>query len=398
MKFSRYQPFIYLLILLPIILGLSKNISLSNFEKSAQKNKGLKDHFSKMIYMEGGEFHKKLANTFVPSELDSTLFSQSMPERTFVGSYYISATEITNSDWRAFYEEKVQELGKIKAKEKFYPDTALWLNEFKYTSNRPHAKNYFSHPNFNDFPVVGITWDQANLFCKWKTEKVNKLLKRKGKNSLVEFRLPTENEWEFAAMKKQNGDKFERISYYSWTEDKMLQHLNDLVNIGQIFDQNGVPLKGYSDDGCLYPCEVASYAPNDHGIYDMSGNVSEWTADQAQIKTSFFANYESKTLSTLSEIENEIAFMKNNFDIKKAQVKSLIKKMEHDKKILTEKNVKICKGGSWASGLIYTQPGTRQGINKNKASVKIGFRVAISDVKEDLINYFPNKKWAPSGK
>ncbi len=401
MKYSRYQPFIFLLILLPFFLGLSNRISPSNLEESVQADNDLKDHFSKMIYIKGGKFTKNSTSNIIFTESDSTLFSHCIPQRASVGSYFISSTEITNSDWREFYEEKVQELGKIKAKEKYYPDTARWLNEFKYTSNLPHAKNYFSLPNFNDYPVVGITWDQANLYCQWKTEKVNKLLERKGRKSLIEFRLPTENEWEFAAMNKRNEDRSKSQTYYSWPQDKMISQLIDLVNLGRILDQNGTVLKEYAEDGCLYPCEVASYPPNNNGIYNMSGNVSEWTSDQGEVRTRSFynSNYKSKTLTTLSEIESEIAYVRSNFNMEEEEeVKLWLKDIEHDKKIISKGNVKICKGGSWASGLIYAQTGSRQGINKDIASIKIGFRIAISDVEEEIINYFPNKKWKPSRK
>ncbi len=398
MKYSNYQAFICLFIALPFILGLSKNTSRDQLKSPVIADNNLKDHFSKMIYIEGKEFTKGSTSPFTPTVSDSTLFSQGIPQRATVGSYYISATEVTNSEWKAFYNEKVEEIGKAKAKAIYYPDTSLWLHEFKYTYNRPHAKNYFSKPNFNNFPVVGITWDQARLYCQWKTEKVNQLLRKKGKKSSVKFRLPTENEWEFAAMKKPSEDRTEKRSPYAWPEDKMLSELLQLTNLGQIFDQNGVPIKSYADDGCLYTCEVASYPPNDYGIYNMAGNVSEWTADQAQIKTIFFDNYDAKILSTSSEIENEIAYFQNNFDVEEWTVKNAIEKMEHDKKILTNSNVKICKGGSWANGLVYAQPGSRQGKNKDNASVKVGFRIAISEVDEEVLNYFPKTNWKPSKK
>ena len=363
--------------------------------KFDKADRELKNHFVKMIYINGGEFTKNSTTRFTPTASDSTLFSQSIPKRTFVDPFYISATEITNLDWRKFYTEKVEELGLVKAKEKYYPDTALWLNEFRYTYNLPHAKNYFTHSNFDDFPVVGITWEQANAFCEWKTKEVSRLLAEKGIKKFIEFRLPTENEWEFAAMKKRSENKIEKVSHYGWSEEEMMGHLLDVTNIGEVFDQNGVPLKKYADDGCLYTCKIASYSPNDRGIYDMSGNVSEWTADSATISTTFFQDYDSQTLSTLKEVENEIVYIKNNLNVNAFEVAFLLNKLEHDKKVISKGDIKICKGGSWASGLIYTQPGCRQGINKDMASVKIGFRIATSDVEGNISKYFPKKRWKP---
>jgi formylglycine-generating enzyme len=146
-----------------------------------------------------------------------------------------------------------------------YPDTLTWIRDFTYSYNEPWATRYFWHPGFDEYPVVGVTWKQARAFCNWRTKIQNDFLGSKNQPGLMEYRLPTETEWEYAA---RGGKKF---SMYPWggyyTRD----------NQG-VFLANFKPLRGnYVEDGGIGTMRVASYDPNDFGLYDMSGNVAEWT-------------------------------------------------------------------------------------------------------------------------
>ena len=147
-----------------------------------------------------------------------------------------------------------------------YPDTTCWVNDFENAYQEPYVRMYFANGNYNNYPVVGVSWEQANAFCHWRTEFLKKSM---GNQSIyVEpFRLPTEAEWEFAARAGQNKNK------YPWEGDLPLT-----VDEG-CFYANFKPDEGnYVKDGYIISAPVGTYEPNDYGLYDMAGNVSEWTS------------------------------------------------------------------------------------------------------------------------
>lgn len=123
---------------------------------------------------------------------------------------------------------------------------------------------YFAHPGYNDYPVVGVSWEQANAFCVWRT---NLLRSAMIQDRMVEpYRLPTEAEWEYAARAGKSENS------YPWDENATLTDKG-------CFYANFKPMKGnYLQDGNLITSRVGIYPPNEFGLYDMAGNVSEWTA------------------------------------------------------------------------------------------------------------------------
>lgn len=145
-----------------------------------------------------------------------------------------------------------------------YPDTTCWVNDFKNSDNETYLRSYFSNPAYNDYPVVGVTWEQANAFCAWRTDY---LLKGLGPEArfVQRYRLPTEAEWEMAARGKEQNE-------FPWDNA-------DVKNGNGCYYANFKPDRGnYTKDGNLITSKVGIYSPNTNGLYDMAGNVAEWTS------------------------------------------------------------------------------------------------------------------------
>jgi len=146
-----------------------------------------------------------------------------------------------------------------------YPDTLCWIRDFTYSFNDPQASLYFWHPSFDDYPVVGVSWVQAGAFSIWRTNYMNTALRKQGIPDVQNYELPLESQWEYAARGGLD------LSMYPWGGPYTR-------NYKGCFLANFKPLRGnYIDDGNVYAGKVGSYEPNEYGLYDMSGNVSEWT-------------------------------------------------------------------------------------------------------------------------
>ena len=147
-----------------------------------------------------------------------------------------------------------------------YPDTTVWINDFANSFNEPYARLYFSHPGYDEFPVVGVSWEQANAFCMWRTEYLRSSMNMKGATHIEPFRLPTEAEWEYAARAGKSENKFPWEGNVARTEKGCM-------------NGNFKPGEGnYSKDGFLITSPVGTYQANNFGLHDMAGNVSEWTS------------------------------------------------------------------------------------------------------------------------
>ncbi|MBP7464411.1 MAG: SUMF1/EgtB/PvdO family nonheme iron enzyme, partial [Bacteroidales bacterium] len=173
-----------------------------------------------------------------------------------------------------------------------YPDTLCWVNDFRYSYNEPFSRLYFQHPAYDNYPVAGVSWNQAMAYCQWRTDRLNediliskKILKQKSYyfsthafladsvNSnyacylYPSFRLPTEAEWEYAAL--EVDPKTNKQSVYPWWGSTLYNNKGQwLVNAGPIFDVNGVCIKSYTDDGASLTAPIMSYFPNSKGLYN----------------------------------------------------------------------------------------------------------------------------------
>lgn len=218
-----------------------------------------------------------------------------------------------------------------------YPDTLSWIRDFSYSYNDPMAKMYFWHPAFDNYPVVGVDWEQAEAFCRWRTMLWSDYRKSQGKYTEGIFRLPTEAEWEYAARGGRNE------SPYPWGGPY-------IRNKKGCFLANFKPLRGnYAADGGVYPVRADAYWPNKYGLYNMSGNVSEWTSS---------AYYESGYSFAMD--------LNPNIQIHAGD--DAPPKMKR----------KVIRGGSWKDVGYYLRVGTRTFEFQDTSKAYIGFRCVIS--------------------
>ncbi len=224
-----------------------------------------------------------------------------------------------------------------------YPDTLTWIRDFTYSYNEPLATRYFWHPGFDDYPVVGITWKQAIAFCNWRTKIQTEYLSMKGEPELQVYRLPTEVEWEYAARGGKNFSMFPWGGYYTRDEDG-------------VFLANFKPLRGnYVEDGGIASMKVGSYDPNEYGIYDMAGNVAEWTStafDEAGY------NYFSDLNATFT-----------------------YNARPDDPPVMKRK---VIRGGSWKDISSYIQVSTRNYEYQDTTKSYVGFRCVRSTFGEEF--------------
>lgn len=232
---------------------------------------------------------------------------------------------------------------------KVYPDTNVWLRQFNYSMNEPIALQYNWFPSFDNYPVVGVNWVQANAFCDWRT-KYYKMYREKG-NRFVEgrFRLPGELEWEWAARGGRD------LSPYPWGGPYVM-------NKKGCYLANFKPMPGdYSADGGLYTVRANAYTPNDYGLYNMSGNVSEWTADNYNI--SAYANSQYSDINGASSFETQVG--------------------ENDPEWMKRK---VVKGGSWRDTKYYLNISVRDVEFMDTAKAYIGFRTIYNIAIQNIMN------------
>jgi|TARA_B100001564_G_scaffold354476_1_gene365144 formylglycine-generating enzyme required for sulfatase activity len=286
-----------------------------------------------LIFVEGGTFTMGSVDDDLNYEWDN------IPRRSTVSSFYMDETEVTNH----FYLEYTSWLNRVYGSsypeivERALPDTAAWRNKLAY--NEPMVNYYLRHPAYRDYPVVGVSWLQATEFCKWRSDRVNEgILVREGLlvhnpdaqvdeehfttetylsgqyqgerlreglpsysiNSdfrdvkmedgvmLPAYRLPTEAEWEFAALGligNSIGELVTERRTYPWNGHFVRNGDSRTAGYGSInanfVKGNGdyMGVAGALDDFGDITVNVYQYAPNDYGLYNMAGNVNEWVMD-----------------------------------------------------------------------------------------------------------------------
>ncbi len=221
----------------------------------------------------------------------------------------------------------------IKERINIYPDTLCWVRDFTYSFHEPMTQNYFWNNAYDNYPVVGVTWNQAKAFSVWRTQIFHSWLISNGDMYVNNFRLPTESEWERAA----RGDL--DISQYPWGGPY-------IRNSSGCFLANFKPLRGrYFEDGGFHTVKVYSYNPNGFGLYCMAGNVAEWCS------------------TAYDESQYEFGHdMNSDYDYQAKDGDPPVKKR------------KVIRGGSWKDIGYYLMNGTRTYEYQDTAKSYIGFR------------------------
>lgn len=217
-----------------------------------------------------------------------------------------------------------------------YPDSLVWVRDFAYSYNEPMAKQYFSHPAFGNYPVVGVSWKQATAFAEWRTHYLNSYLANKNRATESPFRLPTEAQWEYAA----RGGRSQ--SPYPWGGPYLRNRKGCLL-------ANFKPGRGnYPEDGGFYTVRADAYWPNDFGLYNMAGNVAEWTSSL----------YYEGGYNFQHDMNPDIRWNAKDQDPPRMKRK-------------------VLRGGSWKDVGYFLQTSTRAYEYQDTAKSYIGFRCVI---------------------
>jgi len=311
--------------------GKGGEVGVTNGEITATARKGYRQNTPYgMVLVPSGSFIMGQADE------DVAATQINMNRQVTISSFYMDDSEISNHKYRqyvnALLADSVSTLGEEEIMAKYYPDTTVWKNDFTYHNGDPMLEYYFSHPAFDTYPVVGVSWKAAQHFSQWRTNLLNDHQAKEGQFSSPRFRLPSEAEWEWAARGGKNGAK------YPWG--------NPYVANGKgCYLANFKPQRGNFDaDGYPYTAPANAYNPNDYNLYNMAGNVAEWCRD---------------------------AYADNS--------NAVVWDMNPDNQNADEPR-KVVRGGSWKDIAYYLETGTRSYEYEDQKRSYIGFRCVMDNL------------------
>jgi len=268
--------------------------------------------------------NRSILNTDV--KLDQLADSYMLIDSSYVNSKGRIVTVQVNRPIRAFKDYFITSVVNV------YPDTSCWKVDFVAEKNDMYTALYFSSPGYQNYPVVGVSWEQANAFSHWRT----RFYQTKSRYESAPYRLPTEAEWEYAA---KGGKKGMISKKYPWKGD-------DIVDKKGCYFANFKPLKGnFPEDGYLVTAPVGAFPPNDLGLYDLVGNVAEWTS------TAYFPSG-NKIMSTINASSEFNALGNFPYSLKK----------------------KVVRGGSFKDVYNFVNVNLREWKYQNEKMAYVGFR------------------------
>lgn len=427
-----------------------------------------------LVLIEGGTFTMGRTEQEIQYDWDNT------PRRVTVSSFYMDETEITNQFYRdyLYWLQRTYDVDYPEVARKALPDTLVWRDKLAF--NEPYVELYFRHPAWRNYPVVGVNWLQANDYCAWRTDRVNEMIliregvlkmdavgqvadnhfntdaylagqyeglvkadpvdldPSKGEGAtrkvkmedgilLPRYRLPTEAEWEFAAIGLIGNTTEELITerrLYPWN-GHIVRNADDsfkgemMANFKRGRGDN-MGTAGKLNDNADITAEVVSYWPNDYGLYNMSGNVSEWVMDVyrplSPEDVSDFRAFRGNVYKTI--VRNDDYTVADKDSLGKIKFRNVTEEESADRrnyrkadnmnyqdgdresstsyasedaeedKIMYEfgassminNRSRVYKGGSWKDRAYFLAPGTRRYLDERLSTDYIGFRCAMTRV------------------
>lgn len=240
-----------------------------------------------------GQRHKHLPTYFVEippgylwdkQHMELTMYVNPNPTLDSTEGFYISETEVTNGQYHIYLKSLLHQ-NRLDAYHAALPDTTVWSE--KLTASEPFRMHYFQHPAYRNYPLVGVTKEQAMNYCRWLTDSFDE----SNQKINVQISLPSRKEWIRAA----RGDS--KHQYYALPGPKLRNAKGNYLYNHKVVGEQNIYLdnitKEYKvvhrssmsytnlDDGALITTEVKAYWPNQYGTYNMCGNVAEMIADDS---------------------------------------------------------------------------------------------------------------------